>query len=350
VLLGQIIEKISGQSYDALISQQQLQKTGMKRTTEAGFSHYQSVVTHRARGYTYYIDNQLTNVKTGLPAIIRPGVGMSSTAEEMAQWLIALQAGKLFAKSATLNTMWSPYQSDTANKPQGNPYALGWPLLQRQEHPAVVSTGGDRAALAIYPNDNLTIVVLTNLMGANPVNFIDDIAGFYVESMKKENGFGLTSSTKALWLALEQNGYDNAIKVAKTLSSEPKQSYDPGDLNELAYRLDIQGKKHQAQQVYRLNHQIFAAIQPRKTMLAGFVGDYEFPSFSLKVMAQDDILFMQLTDQKKNLLFARSNQRFDIKELNLKLSASFGQDSNGQVATLSFHFDNDQDLVGNKVK
>jgi hypothetical protein len=39
--------------------------------------------------------------------------------------------------------------------------------------------GGARAAFIVYPEDGLSIIVLTNLVGANPQNFIPQIAGLY---------------------------------------------------------------------------------------------------------------------------------------------------------------------------
>jgi len=39
--------------------------------------------------------------------------------------------------------------------------------------------GGARSAFLVYPDQGLAIVVLTNLVGANPQNFIPQIAAFY---------------------------------------------------------------------------------------------------------------------------------------------------------------------------
>ncbi|HAV72981.1 MAG TPA: serine hydrolase, partial [Stenotrophomonas sp.] len=39
--------------------------------------------------------------------------------------------------------------------------------------------GGARSAFIVYPDRRLAIVVLTNLVGANPQNFIPRIATFY---------------------------------------------------------------------------------------------------------------------------------------------------------------------------
>jgi len=39
--------------------------------------------------------------------------------------------------------------------------------------------GGARSAFIVYPDQGLAIVVLTNLVGANPQTFIPRIAAFY---------------------------------------------------------------------------------------------------------------------------------------------------------------------------
>jgi CubicO group peptidase (beta-lactamase class C family) len=65
-----------------------------------------------------------------------------------------------------------------------NGYAIGWFAVTRPNHPAVASVGGGRSAIFIYPKENLSIIVLTNLQGASPENFIDDIAKYYFDKNK----------------------------------------------------------------------------------------------------------------------------------------------------------------------
>src|SRR5690606_20209622 len=94
-----------------------------------------------------------------------------------------------------------------------NGYAAGWPIVAREEHPAAAPVGGGRSAVFVYPNDNLSIIVLTNLSGGTPEAFIDELAGFYIPDMKESNGFGLSSSLKLLRTELDKSGYKNAIKA-----------------------------------------------------------------------------------------------------------------------------------------
>ena len=123
-----------------------------------------------------------------IPLFYRTAAGVQSTATDLANWIIALNTGKLLKQQSSIETLWTPAKLNNGkiggfNK-LTNGYALGWPTVTRDEHPAVAPVGGGRSALFIYPKDKLSIVVLTNLMGANPDRFIDEIAGFYIADMK----------------------------------------------------------------------------------------------------------------------------------------------------------------------
>lgn len=197
LLVGKLIDAVAAQPFTDFIVNNQLRKANMPRTEAAGFAHFQGVVAHQARGYTHDISGELITVYSEFPPYLRAAAGMSSSASEIARWLIALQAGKLFAHEASLQTLWRP--AKLANgKTSGfsrflNGYAMGWQVIDRPTHPAVALVGGNRAALMVYPEDNLAIVVLTNLMGASPETFIDAIAGHYIPTMQSINGIAVAA-------------------------------------------------------------------------------------------------------------------------------------------------------------
>lgn len=195
LLLGKLIDAVSGQPFTEFIVEQQLRKAGMPRTEAAGFAHFQGVVPHQARGYTHGITGELTTVYSEFPPYLRAAAGMSSSATELARWLLALQAGELFSQTGSLQTLWTPARladGRTAGFDRLlNGYAMGWQVIDRPGHPAVALVGGNRAALIVYPQDGLAVVVLTNLMGASPETFIDAIAGHYIAGMQSINGIAV---------------------------------------------------------------------------------------------------------------------------------------------------------------
>ena len=98
-----------------------------------------------------------------------------------------VQSGTQLVDKAGLAELWKPQpQQDgtyRAFNSTVNGYGLGWPSARRAAHPAVTPVGGARAAIFIYPNDDLTVVVLTNLMGASPEKFVDKIASSYIPDL-----------------------------------------------------------------------------------------------------------------------------------------------------------------------
>ena len=103
----------------------------------------------------------------------------------------------------------------------------------------------------------MSIVVLTNLMGAVPSRFIDDIAGVYIPDMRKENGFGLSPAVKVLWRELEANGYDNAFDTAQSLQESSDIQFVEADINSWGYSLVAQEKLQAALKVFLLNTHMF---------------------------------------------------------------------------------------------
>src|SRR4030095_10596850 len=171
-----------------VMTERQFRVVGMPRSAAAGFGDSHDVITHGARGYTFYrIEGQglrttdtLGNVFEQFPPSLRTAAGMSSTAEEMAKWIIALHRGKLLASTASLATLWTPGRLNDG-KIAGfgsltNGYALGWPTVERSPHRAIAALGGARSALFIYPDDDLAVVLLTNLQGSPPERMRDKTA------------------------------------------------------------------------------------------------------------------------------------------------------------------------------
>ena len=62
-----------------------------------------------------------------------------------------------------------------------NGYAAGWPVISRKSHPAAAAVGGGRSAVFFYYQDHLAIIMLTNLAGAAPETFIDEVAELFLK-------------------------------------------------------------------------------------------------------------------------------------------------------------------------
>ncbi|UPK72868.1 beta-lactamase family protein [Chitinophaga filiformis] len=263
VLLGQIITKLSGMHFTRFIEERQFKPAGMVLTR---FGDSYDVIPNYAGAYTMtrqvgsrFIRNSVPgNSYMQFPVFFRTAAGIQSTATEMANWVIALKAGKLLKQSSSIDLLWTPAILNNG-KTGGfniltNGYALGWPTVTREEHPAVAPVGGGRSALFVYLKDDLSIIVLTNLMGSNPDQFIDEIAGYYIPDMHESNGFGLSPNLKKLRAGLLMEGFDKAGAIAARLKKQdPAFQLDENELNKWGYQLFAQKNITAALAIFRLN-------------------------------------------------------------------------------------------------
>jgi len=267
VLLGQIITKLSGMHFTQFIENRQFKVAGMKLTR---FGDSYDVIPDYAGAYTMnrqvgnrFIKNKVPGIGyMQFPLFFRTAAGILSTSTDMANWIIALKTGKLLKNNASIETMWAPAILNNGkiggfNK-LTNGYGLGWPTVTRADHPAVGPVGGGRSALFIYLKDDLSIIVLSNLMGSNPEQFIDEIAGYYIPDMRTANGFGLSPAITKLRTELLKQGFSNAGRVvAGLLKKDAALKFDEDELNDWGYLLLSQKKPKEALAIFMLNTKLF---------------------------------------------------------------------------------------------
>ncbi len=261
LLLGRIIDTLSGMPFQEFITKEQLAKVGMPYTVRAGFGATKAVIPHTAAGYAYR-QGTLSNTFFSFPPPLQSAAGMSATAKEIADWVIALQSQQLFKKKESLDSLWKPALLNNGKtggfSRQLNGYAAGWPIVARAEHPAAAAVGGGRSAVFVYPKDDLSIIVLTNLMGGSPDSFIDELAGLFVPDMKEANGFGLSPSMKSLKMALDKAGYKHAIKEVKGLRKRSNDfTLTEQEINGWGYKLIGQKRMADALEIFKLNVYLF---------------------------------------------------------------------------------------------
>ncbi|KAF2333535.1 serine hydrolase domain-containing protein [Flavobacterium ginsenosidimutans] len=254
-LLGKIIDKFREKPFAEVFSEKQFEPAGMGSTI---FGDSRDVIPHFAPTYFYrtaldgqkYMEQKMVNNYYEFPYFRRTAAGLNSTAKDIAQWVIALQSGKLLKSKATIETMWSPIQF---NNGQNTPWALGWGLAKfRKHHRAIGMSGGGRAAFLIYPDDDLAVIVLTNLGGGSPEDYLEELAACYIPDIL--NADPLTF----LRINLRKTGFDRAIKVVKEqIKKDPYFKPNEFELNEWAYRMMQKGEIKNALQIFKLNVFLF---------------------------------------------------------------------------------------------
>ena len=262
VLLEQIIDKLSGKPFTQFIAERQFDAIGMQQSS---FGDFAAIVPNRAQPYSYLQRSdekggrigKLCNVFYESAPFLLAGNGINTTAKQLASWIIALQKGRLFKAKTSLTTLWTP---GILNNGSLNRYAVGWRTITRPEHRAVGGTGGNWAAFFVYPDDDLAVVILTNLNGADPESFIDEVAGYYIPEMRVSAGFGLPSTVKAFHKELMKRGFDHTLEVVSEAQQKNAAYRLPEtDVNTWGYWLMGQAQTREAIEIFKLNVSLYPA-------------------------------------------------------------------------------------------
>jgi CubicO group peptidase (beta-lactamase class C family) len=157
VLLGYLIEKITGGSYEKFVRENIFTPLDMK---DSGYDLNSAVIARRATGYTAG-KNGLENAGFVNMTIPFAAGALYSTTEDLLKWEQGLFGGKLLS-AASLKTMTTPFKND---------YACGLSVETKDGRKVIEHGGGIEGfntQLTYYPDDKLTVVVLANVNGSAP--------------------------------------------------------------------------------------------------------------------------------------------------------------------------------------
>jgi CubicO group peptidase (beta-lactamase class C family) len=158
LLLGDIVERVSGQSYWEFLRGRVFAPAGMQAT---GSSEPRAVIRHRAMGYGWR-DGAFEN-RASLSESAYSAGAIVSTISDMTRWAIALQAGGLIS-NASRDQIWTPL---TVSRRPLSPfsYGFGWVMDRERGHRAVFHSGGTpgfSSAIRYYRDEKVTVIVLAN--------------------------------------------------------------------------------------------------------------------------------------------------------------------------------------------
>src|SRR5262249_1721205 len=177
--LAEIIHKVAGQPWPEFLSERVFKPLGMSSTRTTTVS---DLVPNRAGGYVWN-DGKFKNA--GEWIALRPSGAFLSTALDLAKWDAALYTNRILAQ-ASREQMWSPVVNTKPGDDRAPRYGFGWFVAQVQGHKDAYHGGslpGFRAEIDRFPDDRLTIIVLTNGDNAKPELLARGISGFYISGL-----------------------------------------------------------------------------------------------------------------------------------------------------------------------
>ncbi len=243
VILGAVIEALTGREYAGYIRENILEPAGMWDT---GINYWDQVVENRASGYIKRLSGEFTiNIFTVPPA--NADGGIETTVEDMLRFDQALYGEELVGKESK-DKMFSPFLND---------YGYCWRIDERHGGTVVGHGGGAPGISADFQrfiDDGYTLVVLSNYdRAASPVSRAVEAVMYGEEYEPPRPTLG-----EYLYEHMKDEGVDRTPETVERLLSEG--GYDitsSSRLNDLGYALLSEREVDMAVAVFRHNISLF---------------------------------------------------------------------------------------------
>ncbi len=155
VILGHIIERLTGQSYETYVRDNILDPLGLHNT---GYEHVEAIIPERVPGYRLR-NGQIENAGFLAMSVPHAAGAIYSTLDDLLAWQRALVAAKPFS-TASAALMF---------KDHGHGYGFGWGIQSQFGRRQFVHAGGINGfsvVVSFYPDNDLFIAVLANIQAA----------------------------------------------------------------------------------------------------------------------------------------------------------------------------------------
>ena len=205
LVLGSIIEKVSGQTYETFVAENFFTPLGMK---DSGYDSNTQIIKRRASGYNR-IPAGYVNAGYIHMSVPHAAGALYSTTEDLLKWEEALFGGKVVSK-ASLDRMLTPFK---------NNYALGLTVWLENGRRVIAHGGsidGFNTHMAYYPDTRTVVIVLSNVAGPVP-----GVIGGQLSAIMHGEAVTLTSERKEITLpaaALSKYAGVYALAPAVTLT------------------------------------------------------------------------------------------------------------------------------------
>ena len=242
VLLGAIIEKVTGKPYEEHLREAVLAPAGMHDT---GINYWDEVVENRAVGYTRHPSGRFTSTVYQVPPALSDG-GLETTVLDLLKFDRALYGDTLLSE-ASKKRMFTPNL-------QG--YGYCWGIRETDGHRSVGHGGGApgvSASFQRYLDDDVTIIVLSNYSGGatEPARTLEAIV-FGRDYPAPRRG-----ADEIVYRAIVDRGLEGARAEIETLEREGHKIDSSFPLNRLGYQLLSDGEIDLAIGVFEINMHLF---------------------------------------------------------------------------------------------
>ncbi|WP_035090628.1 serine hydrolase [Aquimarina macrocephali] len=340
IILGFIIEKISGQSYEDFVEQNIFTPLAMNNSY---YGSKREVIKNRASGYQTregYVNSAYLSMTLPYAA-----GSLMSTVEDLHKWQNAVNTNVL-VKAETIK---KAFQNTTLNNGKPTYYGYGWSVNEIKGIPTIEHGGGifGYTSYQIYiPEEDVHAAILTNCNCNSPTDITIRIAAIAID---KPYGKEKIADVSASALKKLTGVYEFEDGAVRSISLKDGQLYSQRDagkkfkifpktentfffedsFSEILFNTD--GKKPEAifknrakeSKGFKTNAPIPAdkkAITVSENILSQYVGVYQIKEgFNLAISLENGQLISQATGQKSFKIYPESETVFFVKEFSASL-------------------------------
>ncbi len=379
ILLGMIVEKVTGQSLENYSHKNFFEPTNMKDT---GMSYGKKEGFHIATPYAGYIDVLKSDDKPLLENAYGAG-NIYSTVEDMYRWSKAID-GEAILKKATKEKMFKPEAKMTDKKS----YGYGWMVGENEDGVYYEHDGATLGFMSvIYKNisKDITVVVLAN----KRMTSVYDIAyGLERVVLGKEVDFDKVAKAQPKAIKLSNEELDKYVGVYTGL--DPMTNTDTGrfEITREANKLYLKYQDQEKMEILPMGDNKFFSkllefdlvfeniengkanklsfaqmgilfkanregvvenkVEVSEDILKKYLGTYNLAEgFDLTITLKEGKLFAQATGQDAFSLSPLSETKFEYDAIAANMEFELNED--GTVKQLNFH-QGDVNLTGIKKK
>ncbi|NQX85744.1 MAG: serine hydrolase [Flavobacteriaceae bacterium] len=356
IILGHIIELVTGVSYEDFVQQNFFDKLGM---TNSYYGSHQRLIKNRAYGYQDrdgYVNADYLSMTLPYAA-----GSLMSNVDDLLKWQKALNTNQLISKATYEKAINGSLLNN--REPIGYGYGLQSGKIQGSK---IISHGGGifgYTTQGIYlPKEDVFVSILTNCDCNSPGRYATKIAAIAIgkpfpdvkdaitlsdAELKKWTGAYEFSDGAVRFITVENGKIfsqrENSTQFEIFPLSPTRFIFEEGSIE---YNFSLVNGKKQA--VFKTGEEMIgkeidkALPTAKKEMtlskneLKEYIGKYQLaPEFAIEISVKDGKIFAQATGQGANEIFAESKDKFFLKVVAAELV--FSRDKNGKVHQLNLH-------------
>ena len=366
ILLGAVIEKVTGKSYEEVVESELFAPLGMH---DSRYGHQEEIVRGRVAGYVKGAEGWANAPYLSLTQPYAAG-SLMSTVDDLARWSDALEAGRVISPASRDRMFTSAVLRGGDQDGVATRYGLGNAMTEVAGRPTHEHGGGIHGFtcdLLRVPGEELLVVILSN----NPTQDTHDLAHRVAESVlgvpQKEKPAPLKLSAAELdayigvYLVPERSGVRRIVSRdgetlrlqrtggdLRTLVPIGPDAFETADSGTPVRFARGAGGSVVALMVDQGIGPVFRSLRtdepvppPLKEVAvdsaayAALVGVYALaPGFDIAITQEGDHLFAQATGQEKLEIYPESTIRFFFKLVDAQIDFVL---ENGRATSLTLH-------------